>query len=161
MVYSSAKSWWFYWFLMPFMYAGAVYMFYVLVYKFAFLEKSEFAKARKQSPEFLGMYCVLLIILLGCFLVVRNYANYLYGVELTKSGIYWRDWDRGHLMKWNQVISIESYTNMKGRPAAIITAKNGEFVKADSLAFAHWDNFIGDVAKYSGRPINETGFQTK
>ena len=161
MVYSNVKEWWFYWLLMPFMYGAAIYMIYELVYKLAFLEKSEFAKARKQSPELLGMYCVLLVFLSGCFLAVRNYANYLYGIELTQSGIYWRDWDKGHLMKWNQVNSIEVYTNLKGRPAAIITAKDGQSLKADSLAFAHWDNFVNDLSRYSGRPINDTGFQTK
>ena len=156
MIYSSAKAWWFYCLLMPFMYGGAIYIFYNLVYKFAFLEKSEFAKLRKQSPGVFGLYCILLILLSGCFLTVRNYANYLYGIELTKSGIYWRNWDRGHLMKWNQVNSIEVYTNIKGRPAAIITAKNGESLKADSLAFAHWDNFVLDLSKYSGRTVNES-----
>ena len=156
MIYSSAKAWWFYWLLMLSMYGGAIYMLHFLVYKSGFFKKGELIKFWKQAPGVFFLGCILLIFITGCFLTVRNYANYLYGIELTKSGIYWRDWDRGHLMKWKQVSDIEVYTNIKGRPAAIITSKNGERLKADSLAFAHWDNFVNDLSRYSGCASHET-----
>ena len=136
-------------------------MLYALVYKSGFFKKSELIKSGKEAPGVFFLGCITLIFISGCFMTVRNYANYLYGIELTPSGIYWRDWDRGHLMKWDQVSSIEVYTNNKSRPAAIITAKDGESLKADSLAFAHWESFIGDVAARSGRHVQDGGVQFK
>ena len=156
MEYSNSKDWWFYWLLTPTLYSFLGASFYYLLKVYIKFSKSKSPQPTGKFPIETLLLIISALLMLTLFLIVRNYMNYLYGVEVRKNGVYWRSWDKEKHVSWINVDSIEVYTNIKGREKAIVKSKDGQTLRVDSMAFKHWDSFVQDLSHHSGHPVQYT-----